>query len=84
MSESDTGSKTLFPNECWGSSQEQIISIHKLQMHFKQLGLSRYKLPRFILAIKNQFPTTSTGKVKEEDQSTPPDSRGIPLVHNCL
>jgi acyl-CoA synthetase (AMP-forming)/AMP-acid ligase II len=42
MSKSDTGSKMLSPNECWGSSQEQIISIHKLQMHCQQLGVSRY------------------------------------------
>ncbi|KAH8967731.1 hypothetical protein BDL97_03G091600 [Sphagnum fallax] len=67
MSEGDTGSKMLSPNECWGSSQEQIISIHKLQMHCQQLGVSRYKLPRFILAIKEQFPTTSTGKVRKGD-----------------
>ncbi len=29
--------------------------------------LHRYKLPRFILAIKEEFPTTSTGKVKKGD-----------------
>ncbi|KAL3691279.1 hypothetical protein R1sor_004930 [Riccia sorocarpa] len=45
---------------------KSLVSEWSLRFHCQQQGLSRYKVPKYILVQEGPFPVTSTGKVKKD------------------
>ncbi|KAL2622726.1 hypothetical protein R1flu_002931 [Riccia fluitans] len=48
------------------TTTQNSVSESSLRIHCQQQGLSRYKVPKYILVQEGEFPVTSTGKVKKD------------------